>query len=85
MGMVVSLGHASHVRLKVLLHCAGRICSPDGCDAERPDLVGRLLFRGSARRTSFAFPVFDVVTVRAWLLGELHSILLYGYGRGKSC
>jgi hypothetical protein len=71
------------VCLRVLLDRAGRICSPDGCDAERPDLVGRLLFRGSARRTGFAFPFFDVMTVRARLLGEFHqsSFMVMGGAR----
>jgi|SRR5579863_1903766 len=70
-------GYAGDIRhpsaLKALLDCARRIGSPDGSNTERPDLVGRLLFRGSACRTSFAFPVFNVMTVRARLLGELHQ------------
>src|SRR5580704_15682945 len=55
-----------------LVDCAGRVCSPDGCDAERPDLIERRLFRASARRAGPVLLFCDVMTVRTRLLGELH-------------
>ena len=72
----------------MLLDCAGRVCSLDGCDAERPDLVDRRLFRAPARRAGRLFLFLDVMTDRARFLGELHfsflMTLAVGNGWGES-
>ena len=68
--------------------CAGHVCSPDGCDADRPKLIGCQFFGVPAHRAGRVLLFRDAMTSRTRFLGELHfsssMALAVGYGRGES-